>query len=238
VCRDQQAGQHPQSGSHALPCASTWGKTPARLTCWVGLCWAQIDAGTRGQGSVGSLAAVCCLLAVAGVCDGLGQGGLFGSAAMLGPHVVEARAPLWLVRCARRGEGVVRARSRGRSAAAWLPAWVLWHPGADRARLCKAGCLRNPCNKLHATRACGGRAAWHQARRIGHLVHSASLRAGLRGAGAGDRHRDVGHPGVAAARGHQGRLQRLARGARAVNCGFGSLIAWSARLCTVWCCAW
>ncbi len=64
-----------------------------------------------------------------------------------------------------------------------------------------------------------------------------SLRAGLRGAGAGDRHRDVGHPGVAPARGHQGGLQRLARGARSWICGIGSLIAWSAWLCIVWRCA-
>ena len=52
----------------------------------------QIDAGTHGQGSVGSLAAVCCLLALAGVLDGLGQGALFGTAAALGPLVVEARS--------------------------------------------------------------------------------------------------------------------------------------------------
>ena len=41
---------------------------------------------------MGSLAAVCCLLALAGVLDGLGQGALFGTAAALGPLVVEARS--------------------------------------------------------------------------------------------------------------------------------------------------
>ncbi|KAK9832590.1 hypothetical protein WJX81_002002 [Elliptochloris bilobata] len=49
-----------------------------------------IDAGTHGQGSSGSLAAVCCLLALGGVLDGMGQGALFGTAAALGPLFVEA----------------------------------------------------------------------------------------------------------------------------------------------------